>query len=237
MQGLFNFLTYKSVFKIITNYYLCKMLRHFTEYLHKQLNIEANDRILLTISGGIDSVVMLDLFSRVHSNIGIAHCNFKLRDKDSDADVHFVSKLADHYKAEFYSRSFDTQDYAESKGISVQMAARDLRYQWFEEIREKHNYKYIATAHHMDDQVETFFINMFRGTGLSGIRGMKAKTGHIIRPLLFTDRKSIESYLLTNGLTYREDSSNASDKYLRNKIRSSPEHNNQQSSLSKTENF
>ena len=195
------------------------MLEKFKSYIIQNKLFDLEDKILLTISGGMDSVVMCELFNQAELKFGIAHCNFKLRGKESDGDAQFVKKLAEKYKVPFFYIEFDTNQIAGERGISTQMAARDLRYEWFEKIRAENNYQKIATGHHQDDQLETFFINLLRGTGISGLHGIKAKQGNLIRPLLFTTRKEIAVFIEKAQLAYREDSSNASDKYLRNKIR------------------
>ncbi len=195
------------------------MLKPFQSYINQEKLFSSNEKILLTVSGGMDSVFMCELFHLSGLKFGIAHCNFQLRAKESDGDEAFVKALAKKYKVEFHSIKFDTSTFAKKNKLSTQIAARQLRYKWFEEIKEEFNYKYIATAHHQDDAVETFFINIIRGTGISGLHGILPKQGNIIRPLLFTKKGEIENYIKTHKLKYREDSSNASDKYVRNKIR------------------
>lgn len=195
------------------------MLHQFTNFINQHQLFTKEDKVLLAVSGGMDSVVMCKLFHEANFKFGIAHCNFKLRTKESDGDQDFVEQLAAHYKVPFYTVSFETKTYAKSNKISTQMAARDLRYQWFQNICENFNYPFIATAHHRDDQVETLFINLIRGTGISGLHGILPKQNNLIRPLLDLSRKEIERFILKHKLKYREDSSNASDKYLRNKIR------------------
>jgi len=176
-------------------------------------------RILLTVSGGVDSVVMCDLFHKAGFSFGIAHCNFKLREKESDGDEQFVKSLADKYHVPFHKKSFHTKNYSSTKKISIQMAARDLRYEWLKRLAKEKKYDFIATAHHLDDSIETFFINILRGTGISGLQGVPIKQGSIIRPLLFASKKMIRDYAEENNLKWREDSSNFTDKYLRNNIR------------------
>ncbi len=195
------------------------MISQFLNFIEENNLISKDEMTLLTVSGGIDSVVMCELFFRSELKFGIAHCNFKLRGDESDGDAQFVKEIAIRYEVPFYSIEFETYKIAKELGISTQMAARDLRYEWFEEIRSENGYQKIATAHHRDDQLETFFINLIRGTGLSGLHGINPKQGKLIRPLLFATRKEIESLLKKHQLKYREDSSNASNKYLRNKIR------------------
>lgn len=188
-------------------------------YIKSEDLFSPSDKILLTVSGGIDSVVMCDLFHKAGFNFAIAHCNFRLRAKESELDEVFVRGLAKKYKAPFFCKRFNTAAFAEEKNISTQMAARELRYRWFKEIRRKEKFQYIATAHHQDDSIETYFINFIRGTGISGLHGILPKQGKVIRPLLFSDRNSIVSYARKHKLDHREDSSNASDKYMRNKLR------------------
>lgn len=164
-------------------------------------------------------MVMLDLFRKAKFEIGIAHCNFNLRGLESDEDSSFVRTVAQSYAVPYFEKSFDTAKYASAYKLSIQEAARELRYRWFDEIIAQENYRYFATAHHFDDQLETFFINLFRGTGVKGLRGILPKNGNCIRPLLFATRNEIETYAQNNKITFREDSSNKSDKYLRNRIR------------------
>ncbi len=181
--------------------------------------ISTTDTILLAVSGGIDSVVLVDLFHKAKFRFAIAHCNFGLRGKDSDEDAEFVQRLAVLMHVPFFSEKFDTSTVALQKGISIQMAARDLRYAWFEKIRQDNNFDYVATAHHLDDQVETFLINLIRGTGIAGLHGIPVKNGTIVRPLMFAYRKDIMQYANNNQIGYRTDQSNSETKYLRNKLR------------------
>ena len=195
------------------------MQKALLSFIQKEKLFNKTDKILLTVSGGIDSVVMCELFHKAGLKFGIAHCNFQLRAKESDADEFFVEELAEKYKVQFHSSAFDTSAFAKKNKQSIQVAARELRYQWFEEIRTQFDYKYIATAHHQDDSIETFFINLIRGTGISGLHGILPKQREIIRPLLFCTKNEIEIFSKKNKLKHREDRSNASDKYTRNKIR------------------
>ena len=195
------------------------MQKALLSYIQKEKLFNKTENILLTVSGGIDSIVMCELFHKAGLKFGIAHCNFQLRGKESDVDELFVEELAEKYNAQFHSVTFDTSSFAKKNKLSIQVAARELRYQWFEEIRTQFCYKYIATAHHQDDSIETFFINLIRGTGISGLHGILPKQGKIIRPLLFFTKNEIENFAKKNKLKHREDSSNASDKYTRNKIR------------------
>jgi tRNA(Ile)-lysidine synthase len=195
------------------------MLHPFKSFIVKENLFQPEEKILLTVSGGMDSVVMANLFQKSKLKFGIAHCNFQLRGEESDGDELFVIQFAGKFKVPCYLKRFLTTEYTEKNGVSTQMAARALRYAWFEEIRQKEKYDYIATAHHLDDQTETFFINMMRSSGIAGFHGILPKQGKVIRPMLFTTRKEIEEYTLKHKLPYREDSSNEETKYLRNKIR------------------
>jgi tRNA(Ile)-lysidine synthase len=178
-----------------------------------------NQKVLLTVSGGKDSVVLFDLFLKAKLNFGVAHCNFQLRGEESDGDEQFVSQLADNQGVNFHSIHFETKKYASEQSISTQMAARNLRYEWFEKLRVEFGYDYIATAHHLNDNIETILLNLVKGTGIAGLRGIQAINGHIIRPLLFVTREEIDNYIIENRLKWREDSSNASTDYQRNLLR------------------
>lgn len=195
------------------------MLQLFKDFIKDEKMFKSTDKILLAVSGGIDSVVMVKLFHEAEMNFGIAHSNFGLRIKDSDDDEQFVKELALEYKVPFYSTHFETKKYADSRKISIQMAARDLRYNWFAQLCTEHGYAYTATAHHLDDQVETFFINLLRGTGIGGLHGILTNNNGIIRPLMFATRHMISEYAANKNLIWREDKSNSSRKYLRNKLR------------------
>jgi tRNA(Ile)-lysidine synthase len=175
--------------------------------------------ILLAVSGGKDSVLMVHLFAEAGLNFGIAHCNFGLREEASDIDEKFVKDLADQFKVEFHAIHFSTEKYARKNHISIQMAARDLRYQWLEEIRNTYHYSFVAVAHHQTDSVETVFLNLLRGTGIGGLTGILPKRNKVIRPLLAFTGKEIEEIVAQRKLDFREDASNASKKYKRNRIR------------------
>lgn len=178
-----------------------------------------SEKILVGVSGGIDSVVLCDLLKKAGAKFGIGHCNFNLRGDDSLSDEVFVEKLAENYLVPFHSINFNTQEYAAQKGISIQMAARELRYSWFCELCFEHGYQKIVTAHHANDNIETFFINLIRGTGISGLHGILPVNNKIIRPLLFAYKDEIVEYASINKIDYREDTSNVNVKYLRNYIR------------------
>jgi tRNA(Ile)-lysidine synthase len=190
----------------------------FKEIVHS-LSEGNDDYYLLAVSGGIDSMVMAHLFVNSDYRCAIAHCNFSLRGEESDSDENLVRLFADSYRVPFYAIRFDTNKYASENKLSTQLAARELRYNWFEEIKTKHGFTKIAVAHNSDDNLETFFINLSRGAGLNGLTGIPKHTNIIIRPLLGFSRKDIEEYATANNVRYREDSSNLSDKYLRNKLR------------------
>lgn len=195
------------------------LLESFRRYVADNRLASLDDRILLTVSGGVDSMVLLSLFVRSGYRVGVAHCNFQLRGEESDEDEVSVAAEAARYGVPFYNRRFDTAGEMERTGESMEMAARRLRYAWFDALSREQGYTAIAVAHHADDSVETFFINLLRGTGLKGLTGISTQLGRIIRPLLFASRKEIVEYAVANRIPFREDSSNRSTKYLRNKIR------------------
>lgn len=178
-----------------------------------------DSKILVAISGGVDSVVLAHLCRESRMSLSLAHCNFHLRGIESDEDEAFVKKLADKLQTEIFIEHFDTENYARENNLSIQMAARELRYKWFEEVRSAFHFDYILTAHHANDSLETFMINLVRGTGLEGLTGIPERNGFILRPLLPFSRNSIEEHAIHNQLEWREDSTNTSTKYLRNKIR------------------
>ena len=195
------------------------MLEEFKKFVAKNALLKDGDTTLITVSGGRDSVVLCELFQKAEFPFAIAHCNFQLRGKEANDDEDFVKNLASKYKVEFFSKRFKTEVFAKKNKLSIQQAARVLRYEWFEEIRNQNSFNFIATAHHKDDELETFFINLIRGTGIAGLHGILTKRDKIIRPLLFATRVEIDKFVKKNKLQFREDSSNASSKYLRNKIR------------------
>jgi len=195
------------------------MLARFKKFIQYQQLFSNDEKILLTVSGGIDSMVMVDLFKKENYLFGIAHCNFGLRGAESNDDEEFVSNYCKTNEIPFFTIQFETEKFALENKISVQMAARQLRYHWFNEIALKNNYNYIATAHHQNDVAETMLINITRGTGISGLHGILAKKNKIIRPLLFTNKKEIIQFATENNIDFREDSSNKKEDYLRNNIR------------------
>lgn len=195
------------------------MLKKFKKYISENKLVNPGDKILLAVSGGIDSMTMTHLFIQAGYKVGIAHCNFSLRSAESDRDEQMVSEFASENRIPFFSKRFETKAYADENGISVQMAARTLRYEWFEKIRREYEYNSISVAHNLNDNIETLLINLIRGTGIAGLAGMKPETNNIIRPLLFATREEITEYSNLHSIIFREDKSNADTKYLRNKIR------------------
>ena len=191
----------------------------FQESLLKEKLFSAADRLILAVSGGLDSVVLLDLLSRAGYDLVVAHCNFGLRGEESLRDEAFVRQQAASYGREVLVRHFDTAGYAASHRVSVQVAARELRYAWFSEVAAATGCRYVVTAHHQDDNIETLLMNFFKGTGIAGLRAMLPRQGIVVRPLLFASREAIRAYALERGLNWVEDSSNVSDKYTRNYFR------------------
>ena len=195
------------------------MLNRFENHINSNLEFLRNAKILIAISGGIDSVVLTHLCKALKLNMALAHCNFNLRGVESDADEDFVLQLAEDLDLEAFTQRFDTENYAKDNKRSIQMAARELRYSWFEELAEQLQFDYVLTAHHADDNLETFLINFTRGTGLEGLTGIPEVNGNFVRPLLPFSSKDIETYAKANTIKWRDDSSNKSVKYLRNKLR------------------
>ena len=182
---------------------------------HKECNF------VLAISGGVDSMVLANLFLINNLNFSIAHCNFQLRGKESDDDELFINKWCLEKDIKLYNKKFSTEDYCKNNKLTIQMGARELRYEWFRELIDKEKHDFIVTAHHIDDQLETFIINSIRGTGIDGLVGIPDKINKIIRPLLMSSKDQIIEYSKVNKINYREDSSNDKEDYLRNKIRHS----------------
>ena len=195
------------------------MYQQFLDNIETNQLFSTDDRILVGVSGGVDSMVMAHLFLKAGFTFAIAHCNFGLRDEESEYDQEFVQSFASENNLAFHTKKFDTEKFASENKLSVQMAARRLRYRWFDQLKKRYNYDVIAMGHNKDDLVETFFINIARGTGLKGITGIKPRNRDIVRPLLFATREEILKYSAENDIAYREDSSNRTVKYSRNKIR------------------
>lgn len=185
----------------------------------KDLSFLNGKKLLLAVSGGIDSMVLVHVFKQLGYNIAIAHCNFKLRAEESDGDENFVRSVASVNNIVFFVNHFDTKEYSDLNKVSIQISARELRYNWFKELMVNEQFDYLLTAHHLDDSAETFLINFTRGTGVEGLLGIPQQNGAVVRPLLPFTRSEIEDYAKQNDIQWREDSSNASDKYLRNKLR------------------
>jgi tRNA(Ile)-lysidine synthase len=195
------------------------MLEQFLNHIEQNDLCHKSDAILLAVSGGVDSMAMLYLFREAGYRIGVAHCNFQLRGKESEADEEFVRQVCKELDVPFYSRRFETEAYAWENTLSIQMAARDLRYAWFEELLVKNKFRCLATGHHFDDSMETILLNLTRGSATDGLAGIPIKNGNVIRPLLFASRKQIEKYAAMKGVVWREDLSNLTDDYQRNFIR------------------
>lgn len=195
------------------------MLQKVSHWLENNIESWKQKKYLLGVSGGVDSVVLTQVFKRLELNIEIAHCNFNLRGKEAEQDQAFVQELAEQLHIPFYTRSFKTQEHASINKVSIQEAARNLRYAWFEELRAENNFDYIVVGTHLSDQMETILINLIRGTGLAGLHGILGVRNSVIRPLIDITREEIIEYAQVQGFKWREDSSNKSEKYLRNNIR------------------
>ena len=222
------------------------MLTEFNRFIEKHNLINKGDKVLLALSGGVDSMVLAKLLimsqrvsettrlqaetqshcqsqSHCHcqsqSHLAFAHCNFHLRGEDSNRDEKFVTDFARENNIPIFVKHFDTEAYAKENSLSIEMAARELRYNWFKELKEIHNFDKVALAHHGDDQIETFFINMLRGSGIKGLKGMKPQNDFYIRPLLFSNRNQIVTFAEENDIQWVEDYTNQETVYLRNKIR------------------
>ncbi|PRD49086.1 tRNA lysidine(34) synthetase TilS [Sphingobacterium haloxyli] len=195
------------------------LVHRFQRYMQETLGISVNDKVLLAVSGGRDSMLMAHLFLAAGYPCVIAHCNFHLREVDADLDEQLVKEFAEQHKVPFFVRHFQTNDYAEEYGLSTQMAARELRYAWFKELREQQGALWIAIAQHQDDHIETVLLNLTRGTGLQGLQGILPKRGNIIRPILFLSSEEITTSVEELQIPFRDDQSNFSTKYARNKVR------------------
>lgn len=195
------------------------LLQKFIAFNEQKKLGSKKNRTLLAVSGGLDSSVLCALFYQAKFPFAIAHCNFSLRGIESDEDEKFVRSLGHQYNVEVFVKQFDTEEFAKQNKLSIQVAARQLRYDFFQEIKLAHKFDCIATAHHASDSLETTIYNLTKGTGIRGLRGIQAKNKDIIRPLLFTDRSSLEDFQQQETIAFSTDSSNAKDKYARNKIR------------------
>lgn len=192
------------------------MLNEFLSYIREKKLVQTGEKVLLAVSGGKDSMAMTHLFKQTPFEIAIAHINHQLRGTESDEDARFVESYAEQNKIPYFQLDINPIDLSYG---NLQEKARQLRYSWLFEVAEKHQYNKIATAHHLDDRVETFFINLMRGSGLDGLESFGSSNGAIIRPLLFALRKDIDTYVDQYNIPYREDSSNQSNKYVRNNLR------------------
>jgi len=195
------------------------VLSFFTKNIESKNLFTKSNKLLLGVSGGKDSMVLADLLLKAGYSFSVAHCNFCLRAEEANAEEAFVSSYFKQKNIPVFSIRFDTNKYAEENKLSIQMAARELRYNWFKQLKNEHNFNYIVTAHHLNDNIETFFINVLRGAGINGLKGIPEKTETVVRPLLFASSKQINEYISANNIQYKEDSSNSEVKYLRNKLR------------------
>ena len=188
-------------------------------YINKESLLKRGEKVIVTCSGGADSIFLLHILNKLGYDCVVAHCNFHLRGEESDRDENFVREFCEKESLTLLVEHFDTKKYAAENKLSIEMAARELRYTWFEKVREKHNAQAIAVAHHSDDSIETILLNMLRGTGLRGICGIRPRNEFVVRPLLCVNRKEIEDYLSEQGIGYITDSTNLENEYTRNKIR------------------
>lgn len=196
-----------------------ELLQRYREFVRQESLFTVKDKLLLAVSGGVDSVVLCHLSKEAGYDFSLAHCNFQLRGADSDRDERFVQKLAKKYGVEFFVKKFDTQTIAREQKKSIEETARDLRYEWFYSFVNTKTHGYILTAHHADDNIETVLMNFFRGTGIKGLRGILPKQNKIIRPLLFARRKELEEYLNENKLDFVQDQTNKESEFTRNYFR------------------
>lgn len=195
------------------------MIRRFKEYIDRQHLFAQDEKVLAAVSGGADSSVLCHLLHSAGYSFAIAHCNFNLRPGDCDRDEQFVRQLAEHYGVECHVARFDTRTYAAANHLSVEEAARDLRYDYFKKQLAENGYAVVATAHHSDDSAETFFINLMRGTGIAGLHGILPKSGSVVRPMLCFSRADILAYAEQNGIDFVTDETNSSLDYRRNRVR------------------
>lgn len=195
------------------------MLEQFNQHIEQNFPELFHCKTIVAVSGGVDSMVLLHLFQALNLNIAVAHCNFQLRDKESNLDEYLVDEYCLENNINIHIKHFNTIEYTNQHKVSIQVAARELRYDWFDELCKEFGYSFVATAHHLDDQAETFLIHFTRGTGIDGLLGIPERNGKVVRPLLPFSREEIENYAVENGVLWHEDASNQTTKYLRNKIR------------------
>jgi len=196
-----------------------EVIRKFQQYIESHGLIGKDERVLVALSGGVDSMVLAELLRKSGYQIAFAHCNFHLRGFESDGDERFVREYAERVGVELFVKHFDTTQFAGNQKISIEMAARELRYSWFDGLLKENGFNKLAIAHHADDQIETFFINLLRGSGVKGLKAMQPINGLYIRPLLWTSREEIKRFAIENGIQWREDRTNKETVYFRNKIR------------------
>ncbi|MEX8546813.1 MAG: tRNA lysidine(34) synthetase TilS [Mucilaginibacter sp.] len=194
-------------------------VQQFQEFAQRHALFTPQNLVLAAVSGGKDSVLLAHLLKSSGFKFALAHCNFLLRGEESQRDQNFTANLADQLQVPFFLTEFNTENYAAKNSISIQMAARKLRYEWFDQLCAEHNYDCIALAHHQNDAVETILLNLTRGTGIAGLHGILPKNGKLVRPMLFLSKENIDQICAEEKLTFVEDSSNISTKYARNKIR------------------
>ncbi len=195
------------------------MQQRVAQYIRKHALLNTQEPVLVALSGGADSVVLLHILLQLGYRCEAAHCNFHLRGEESDRDEQFVRALCEKLEVGLHVQDFQTSVYATEQGISIEMAARELRYRWFEALREERGCQAIVVAHHQHDQAETLLLNLLRGTGLRGLEGMHPRNGYVVRPLLCTSREAIEDYCTVHRLEYVTDSTNADTSILRNALR------------------
>jgi tRNA(Ile)-lysidine synthase len=193
--------------------------QNFSHFIEKNQLFTLQDSLLVAVSGGVDSVVLVHLLHQAGFKFSIAHCNFGLRGEESEGDESFVHKLAEKYNVACFRKYFNTSYIAEQQKSSIQIVARNLRYEWFDTLLNTYHYQYLLTAHHQNDVLETVLYNLVKGTGIAGLHGIKAKNQKIIRPLLCATKEEVVNFAKKNNLAWREDSSNTSSKYSRNLIR------------------
>lgn len=195
------------------------MLKELERFIESKQLLRVDDRVLLAVSGGMDSMVLLHLFKQLDVSFSVAHANFQLRGTESDGDEQFVRDTCARLNIPFFSKRFDTNNHATERHLSIQMAARELRYQWFQELASSEGFQCVATAHHLSDSAETMLLNLLHGKGLPGLTGIPVRNGNVIRPLLFATRQQLVAFATENEIVWREDISNATDDYERNFLR------------------
>jgi tRNA(Ile)-lysidine synthase len=195
------------------------MLQKIKKFIEKEGLLQSGDKLIVGLSGGADSVVLLYVLHRLGYNCLAAHCNFHLRSEEADRDEQFTETFAQNRHIPFFKKDFDTSSVAKERAVSIEMAARDLRYEWFEKLRKKEKAAAIVVAHHQDDSIETLLLNLIRGTGIKGLTGIKPRNGFVVRPLLCVSKTEILLYAGTEKLPFVTDSTNKQDEFTRNKIR------------------